>query len=100
MKKTARPAQLDLGEIAVQLMQAQASETDSLTELRDALGRCVAGELGPDGSPSVKRLVAAAKAKLDSPLSGEAADAEQALAAAVRLTCLATSPEEPQASRP
>jgi two-component system chemotaxis sensor kinase CheA len=99
MKKTSKPAQLDLGEIVVRLMQAEACETDSLTELRDALGRCVAGELGADGSPSVKRLVTAAKAKLDSLLSGEAADAEQALAAAVRLTCLATSPEEPQASQ-
>jgi len=98
MKKTAKKAPLDLGEIAVQLLQAQASETESLTELRDALGRCVQGE-GADGSPSVKRLVMAAKAKLDSLLSGEAADAEQALAAAVRLTCLATSPDEPQAGQ-
>ena len=99
MTKTAKPAQLDLGEIAVQLMQAQASETESLSELRDALGRCVEGALAADGSASVRRLVTAAKAKLDSLLSGEAADAEQALAAAVRLTCLATSPEEPQAAQ-
>jgi two-component system, chemotaxis family, sensor kinase CheA len=99
MNKTAKPTQLDLGEIAVRLMQAQASETDSLSELRDALARCAAGPLGIDDSPSVTRLVTAAKAKLDSLLSGEAADAEQALAAAVRLTCLATSPEEPQAAR-
>jgi len=97
MKNKAKPATLDLGEIAVQLMQAQPNETASLKELCAALGQCVEGEQGTDCSPSVKRLVTAAKAKLDSLLSGEAADAEQALAAAVRLTCLATSPEpEPQ----
>jgi HPt (histidine-containing phosphotransfer) domain-containing protein len=101
MKNKAKPKALDLGEIAVQLMQAQPSETESLKELCEALGRCVEGELGADSSPSVKRLVTAAKAKLDSLLSGEAADAEQALAAAVRLTCLATSPEEsPAKSEP
>lgn len=94
MKNKAKPKALDLGEIAVQLMQAQPSETESLKELCEALGRLVEGEPGADSSPSVKRLVVAAKAKLDSLLSGEAADAEQALAAAVRLTCLATSPEE------
>ena len=98
MNKKSSPAQLDLGEIAVQLMQAQVSETDALTELRDALVKCVEGELAADCSPSVKRLVTAAKAKLDGLLSGEAADAEQALAAAVRLACLATSPDaEPKA---
>ncbi|MES1186638.1 MAG: chemotaxis protein CheA [Myxococcales bacterium] len=99
MKKNSKPRELDLGEIAVQLMQAQASETDSLSELRDALGRCLSGRLGADGSASVKRLVMAAKAKLDSLLVGEAADPEGALAAAVRLTCLATSPEDPHASQ-
>ncbi|HEX2873743.1 MAG TPA: chemotaxis protein CheA, partial [Polyangiaceae bacterium] len=101
MKNKAKPRALDLGEIAVQLMQAQPSETESLQDLCEALGRCVEGELGADSSPSVKRLVTAAKAKLDSLLSGEAADAEQALAAAVRLTCLATSPDEsPRNSEP
>ena len=93
MSNKAKPKSLDLGEIAVQLMQAQPSETESLKELCEALGSLVKGEHGADSSPSVKRLVVAAKAKLDSLLSGEAADAEQALAAAVRLTCLATSPE-------
>jgi two-component system chemotaxis sensor kinase CheA len=94
MKHQTKPRELDLGEIAVQLMQAQASETASLAELRDALGRCLEGELAGDGATSVNRLVTAAKAKLEGLLSGEAADAEQALADAVRLTCLATSPEE------
>ena len=94
MTKKSKPKALDLGEIAVQLMQALPSETESLKELCEALGRCAEGEPGADSSPSVKRLVTAAKAKLESLLSGEAADAEQALAAAVRLTCLATSPDE------
>lgn len=98
MNKTNTRAQLDLGEIAVQLMQAQASETEALTELRDALGRCVEGAPAADSSPSVKRLITAAKGKLTSLLAGDAADAEQALAAAVRLTCLATSPDEPKAT--
>ena len=94
MNNKTKPKALDLGEIAVQLMQAQPSEIESLKELSEALGRCVEGGPGADSSPSVKRLVTAAKAKLESLLSGEAADAEQALAAAVRLTCLATSPDE------
>ena len=90
MTKKAKPQKLELGEIAARLMQAQADETAALTELRDALGRC---QDEPNASTSVKKLVTAAKAKLDGLLSGDAADAEQALAAAVRLTCLATSPE-------
>ena len=96
MNKQAKPQKPDLGEIAARLMQAQADETEALTELRDALGRCVHE---PDASTSVKKLVTAAKAKLDGLLSGEAPDAEQALAAAIRLTCLATSPEaDPKAA--
>ena len=99
MNKKSSPTPLDLAEIAVQLMQAQSSETDALTVLRDALVQCVEGERVVDYPPSVKRLVTAARAKLDGLLSGEAADAEQALAAAVRLVCLASSPEaEPEAS--
>ncbi len=90
MDKQALSPQLDLGEIAARLMQAQPDETAALTELRDALGRC-ADEQDSAASPSVKKLVTAAKAKLDALLAGEAADAEQALAAAIRLTCLATS---------
>ncbi|RYZ09566.1 MAG: chemotaxis protein CheA [Myxococcales bacterium] len=82
---------LDLGEIAASLMQAQADEADALAELRDALAAF--GSQEGQGPPSVKRLVAAAHGKLVALLSGEASDPEQALAAAVRLVCLATSPE-------
>jgi two-component system, chemotaxis family, sensor kinase CheA len=98
--KKAKPKQpqLDLAEIAASLMQAQVSETSALTELRDALGSFGKGEQGTASAPSVKKLATAAQSKLDALLSGEAPDAEQALAAAVRLVCLATSPEaQPQA---
>src|SRR3954468_22320599 len=98
--KKAKPKQpqLDLGEIAAGLMQAQVSETAALTELRDALLAFVNGKAGVDCSLSVKKLATAAQSKLDALLSGEAPDAEQALAAAARLACLATSPEaEPTA---
>src|SRR6478735_272959 len=94
MKKQAKAPELDLAEIAARLMQAQLDETEELNLLKNALEKRAWAEL----PPSVKKLVAAATAKLEGLLSGEAADAEQALSAAVRLACLATSPAaEPEA---
>src|SRR6185503_11652769 len=92
MKKAkAKKPQLDLGEIAARLMQAQADETEALQELADGLASFIAGD--ETSAASVKKLASAAHGKLTSLLAGEAGDAEQALAAAVRLVCLATSPE-------
>lgn len=89
---------LSLDEIAARLMQTEVAETEALKELADALGQLLKSDEQAAGStPSVKKLTQAAKGKLDAVLSGSAADAEQALAAAVRLACLATSPAEPSA---
>jgi len=99
MKKAkAKQPQLSLDEIAARLMQAEVGETEALTQLADALGQFLKTDAQAAGSSaSVRKLVEAAKHKLDAVLAGEAADAEQALAAAVRLACLATSPSEPSA---
>ncbi|MDF3071325.1 MAG: CheW domain protein [Polyangiaceae bacterium] len=92
MKQATPPkSPLDLGEIAARLMQAQPDETEALAQLCAALSDFASQD--ESAAASVKRLVAAAHTKLSALLAGESPDPEQALSAAVRLVCLATSPE-------
>jgi two-component system chemotaxis sensor kinase CheA len=88
-----------LGDIAVNLVQASVADTDELKAFRDGLRAVEAGKSGPTLPPSIRKLAGAAAEKLEQVLSGAAADPDEALAAAVRLTCLATSPEPPVAPR-
>src|SRR5689334_18869593 len=88
-----------LGDIAVSLVQASVADTDELKAFRDGLRAVEAGKSGPALPASVKKLAGAAAEKLEQVLSGAAADPAEALAAAVRLTCMATSPEPPVAPR-
>jgi two-component system chemotaxis sensor kinase CheA len=88
-----------LGDIAVNLVQASVADTDELKAFRDGLRAVEAGKSGPTLPPSIRKLAGAAAEKLEQVLSGAAADPEEALATAVRLTCMATSPEPPVAPR-
>jgi two-component system, chemotaxis family, sensor kinase CheA len=88
-----------LGDIAVNLVQASVADTDELKAYRDGLRAVESGKSGPTLPPSIRKLAGAAAEKLEQVLSGAAADPEEALAAAVRLTCMATSPEPPVAPR-
>jgi two-component system chemotaxis sensor kinase CheA len=84
-------SQPDLGDVAARLMQADAADIDSLAELAGLLARFIADATGV--AASVKKLAGAAQGKLDAVIKGSAGDPEQALASAVRLVCLATSPD-------
>jgi two-component system chemotaxis sensor kinase CheA len=90
-KANSKQALVDLGDVAARLMQLQSNETELLSALHDELSS-VGRTRDPRVTRSVKKLVKAAAAKLDALLRGGASDPEQALAAAVQLVCLASSP--------
>ncbi len=87
-----------LGDIAVSLVQASVADTAELKAFRDGLRAVETGESGPALPASVKKLAGAA-AEARAGVERRGRRCRGGSGAAVRLTCMATSPEPPVAPR-